>query len=373
MSWVVDVSRCLGLMDVGSRDVGRRGAGPSGPLRRNTKSSGWLLGSPMCRGTSQPAPKKKLHRSGSRSTPCLNDSVPTGSRKPSDGDLAGGRESLVSTPATSSVDSLECEPALIPGTSTTAPGPGPGSAVVVTMAYNETPRASLTRSCEVLGMTETEDSSEENNLSGDTPARARSVSRLDCSVNYSDSPPLVPAGPHGSKDSPRGVFMEARDTLVTRLCAGGSRVPPLPDSEHPSRVFTARHRFARSEHSLSQPAPQRRISHHALLKGRERPGGVGGRSRSEHALIRPSWFVGQPPEQPLGSQWSIWAQDLLDSLHQMNAQANRTPSPTSTLASSTSTIASTASSRGGGRRAPRLAKCRGTGGSQEHQVSMGLP
>ncbi|KAK8741212.1 hypothetical protein OTU49_002558 [Cherax quadricarinatus] len=378
MSWVVDVSRCLGLMDMGSRDVGKRGPGPSAPLRRHAKSSTWLLGSPLGRGASQGPAKKRLHRSGSRSSPCLtNDTVQV---KESQADLQGGSESLSSTPATSSVDSLDKEPPLLPPSSspvlgTHQEGPplspaagthqgGPTSALVLTMPYIPPQRPNLARSCEVLGMTEG-DTSEDK--SRETPARARSVSRLDCSVNYSDSPPLVPALPPEPRDSPRGVFMQARDTLVHRLCGAGSRGPPLPDTEHPTRVFRARHRFARSEHSLNQPLPHRRVSH-AHSKEREDAGGVGGRSRSEHALMRPSWsLTSQSSDRSIGNEWSIWAQDLLDSLHQMNAHA-QSPStwcPPSTTSTSTVSSLSSASTSPW---APVLARSRG--GSEDNQASL---
>ncbi|XP_045597762.1 spermatogenesis-associated protein 13 isoform X2 [Procambarus clarkii] len=364
MSWVVDVSRCLGLMDMGSRDVCRRGPGPSASLRRHAKSSTWLLGSPLSRGSSQVTVKKRLHRSGSRSTPCLTEETTPGPAKKSQADLqgrseslnSGGPESLTSTPATSSVDSLETEPPLLPPpASDTLHGPST-SALVLTMPYVPAPRPNLARSCEVLGMTECEASEAEGKTESVTPARARSVSRLDCSVNYSDSPPLVPALPPEARDSPRGVFMQARDTLVNRLCGAGPRGPPLPDTEHPTRKFRARHRFARSEHNLNQPIPQRRVSHHAHQKERE---GVGARSRSEHALIRPSWsLTSQSSERACGNEWSIWAQDLLDSLHQMNAHAQSTSPtfpPTSALTSAVSS------------RASLLARSRGS--SEDNQAS----
>lgn len=374
MSWVVDVSRCLGLMDVGSRDVSRRGTGPSVPFRRQTKSSAWLLGSPLNRGSTQGTPKKRLHRSGSRSTPCLVDeAVSAPLKKQTQADIQEPHGSLTSTPATSSVDSLDTEPPLLPPPSYPAqrPFPAAAGALVMTMPHvppSRTSRTSLARSCEVLGTTETETLvTEDKQYVSETPARARSVSRLDCSVNYSDSPPLVPAG---ARDSSRVVFLEARDTLVNRLCGAGSRVPPLPDTEHPTRVFRARRRFASSEHSLSQPPPQRRVSH---LKGRETAGGVGGRSRSEHALMRPSWSgISYALERTHSSEWSVWAQELLDSLHQMNANAHRTTS--ASCPPSTSSTVSSLSSTSPSPRAPLLARSRGsTGGSEDNQVSVRCP
>nr|XP_027206406.1 spermatogenesis-associated protein 13-like isoform X2 [Penaeus vannamei] len=389
MSWVVDVSRCLGLMDVGSRDVGRRGPGPSAPLRRHAKSSTWLLGSPLSRGSSQgTAAKKRLHRSGSRSTPCLShDVVPSPKKKQHSVDVLGGRGSLNSTPGNSSVDSLDTDPPHLQPPSSPAPGSSPGRAGALVMTYEPRPRANLARSCEVLGSPEAEKSIDsQKQFATETPARARSVTRLDCSVNYSDSPPLVPPTPTSAKDSPRGVFLEARDTLVSRLLGAGSRGPPLPDTEHPTRVFRARHRFARSDHCLNHPPPQRRVSHHSVTRSREpSESGVGARSRSEHALIRPSWSGSTHGDERASiSDWSVWAQDLLDSLHQMNGHANRKASSSSCLASTSSTLASRSSTMASASstvfshststsstRMPMMSRSRGSsGGSIDTQASL---
>ncbi|XP_045128311.1 uncharacterized protein LOC123514494 isoform X2 [Portunus trituberculatus] len=370
MSWVVDVSRCLGLMDIGSCEMTRRGAGSSGPTRRHTKSSGWLLGSPLCRGAAQATAttkKRLLHRSGSRSTPCLtNEAAAAALKRRATGDAGQGRESLTSTPATSSGDSLD-EPPLLAAPVEHPPLEAAGGVVVAAPRADKT-RPNLTRSLEVLGITEDSKPSEVSPNSDVLPHRARSVSRLDCSVHYSDSPPLVPAGAAVGKDSPRGVFLEARDTLVNRLCgAAPSRVPPLPDTEHPTRAGVARHRFARSEHSLSQPAPHRRPSHQgAVRSGSARVGGVGGRSKSEHVLSKSSWGRASPPPGEAGSQWSIWAQDLLDSLHQMNEHAHRPLSPTPT-STSTSTSTLTSVTAAPSCRAPRRSFSRGGSGRCERR------
>ncbi|XP_076058567.1 uncharacterized protein LOC143035586 [Oratosquilla oratoria] len=458
MSWVLDVSRCLGLVDISSRDihqprgpphaaataapaspspsgasatpstsapakrtVGLRGHNASSPLRRQTKSSTWLLGSPFSRAGHYGPPgggggkkMRPIHRSGSRSTPCLMDG---------EGDDEE-RGSLVSTPATSSLDSLEViadsprclsdrardsprydsdelgeDSALCPKDS---PSPKvtvysrtsafrrltPPSACLMlkdVRSFSCNPGSFLTKSCEVLSPTEAEDSSStivtsssSSNHGGvlvvtDSPARSSSVSHLDCSVSYGTNgtgatPLLVGSGrPAWSEEpshrnSPRGVFNEARDTLVNRICGAA---PPFPSTEHPQRVVRSpRHRFSRSEHtlhranalllqqtsSISAGFPER-VDSRSSRSGYQKSVSVSALHRPE-SQRRHSW-------RRSSSEWSLWAQEVLNSLHDL--QERRRARSSTSLPTSAS---------GAGR---PLSECSGASSSTFYSHRVGQP
>ena len=451
MSWVADVSRCLGLMDMGSRD----NSGSQSSNRRNCKYSLIPLVSPWAKSTPQNTSRggirKKLQRNGSRSTPCLTPDPDLRSQKSkSIGNTSDISTKLSSSPAGSSLDNLD-QSTPPPKSSTSLPQEVFSNQSDITKSCdaissksdltldlkpltkscdnlspekedieeksprkeyssylndssdlnilssnelfnqslefdaskiefssnNKIKNSTLTKSCEVLSPTrklkcnltltyetlaqscevlspdkdpqieetlikvsrpELTKSCEVLSPQSETPPyddtllntpsrlRACSTSRLDCSVNYSDSPLRNGFDKSPTNKMQRGVFVAARDTLMTRLCGGEFRSPPLPASEHPSRV--PKYTFSKGAPPCQRRAASRLSDSSVVSKGAWL--GRHGRSRSEYFLgrtcsVSSSGSSGIWSHSSSGSiEWGNWSKDVLDRVpHQRVASSSQ--------------------------------------------------
>ena len=189
----------------------------------------------------------------------------------------------------------------------------------------------LIKSCEVLSP-EKEHTTYVNVKTKPISFHNFSTSNLDCSVNYSNTPLKLnqESCPPSINKGQGGVFVAARDTLMNRLCGGESKSPPLPASEHPTRV--PKYIFTKG----APPCQRRvagRLSDSAVIS-RGTWLGRHGRSRSEYFLGRTgsmssSGSSGIWSHSSSGSsEWGNWSKDILDSI---NKQRNLIPHQKSSI------------------------------------------